>query len=109
MVDLSTPTFVDEYNPAGTPSSVFMGSVGDLITATVQASVHWESIGVILTVARTFATPTLTRNDNVSWLACGFRVGDTITNANDQTNIRNGNYTITALTDLTMTISSALT
>ncbi len=94
MVEITSIGFTDQYTgSAVTKNKFLMGAVGDVITATIGLSVHWESMGVICSFAS--ATKKITRTDNRSFYNDGFQLGDTFDIVNSPTN--DGSYTIAAI------------
>lgn len=94
MVEILLIGFTDAYTGSGTTKNGFlMGAIGDVITATIGISVHWESLQVL--VAFDSAAKTIERRDNRSWTESKFQQGDTFTIVGSVSNA--GNYTIASI------------
>lgn len=72
MIDVKSIAFTDKFSAIGAPKLI--GNIGGRITATIECFVHWETIEKDLT----FYGDLIVRNDGGSWIADGFRLGDTI-------------------------------
>jgi len=113
-VTITSVLFTDEYTglPSGHGSDngqdQLKGCVGDLMWVTIQGYVKWSSESIPVSINAT--SKTITRQDcsgTGSYITDGFKAGDTITvtgcgDAND------GNYTISTVTALVLTLTSAL-
>lgn len=108
MVEITSIQFTDEYTGTGaTKNSFLLGSFADVITAYVNISIHWETTQNI-PITCTSGTKTIKRTDNYSFIRDGFKKGDTfhLTGGSSATN--DGNYTISAITDSTITVTGAI-
>lgn len=96
MVEITSVQFTDEYTgTAVTKNDFLMGSIGDLYHAYTTIAIHWESLTVLCSFDS--VSKTITRNDNRSWLADGFRNNDTFDIVNGGANT--GSFTIVTVSD----------
>ena len=107
-IEISSIKFTDEFTGSGaTKNDFLMGSFGDKLTAYVTVAVHWEALQILVTFNS--ANKTIKRQDNYSFIRDGFIVGDTIQITGTTAGVNDGSFTITAITDSTITVSQAVT
>ncbi len=101
MVQITSIRTDDEYGM--NVADFLIGSVYDKITTTIHFSVHWESLGIPVTIDA--PNKTITRTDGLSWFAAGFSKGDTFTivGLSGYYAYDDGNYTIDSLTSSVLT------
>lgn len=105
-VEITSIQFTDQYTGASATKNDFvLGSIGDRIIAYVDISIHWESLAVLCSFNS--ATKTITRSDNRSWLADGFRANDTFDIVNGGANT--GSFTIVSVNATEIVTVEALT
>lgn len=102
-VKINSLKFYDEFTGVGGGGTDFLvASIGDKMTAYVDFEVSWSTESVNMTFDT--AADTITRNDNLSFLVDGFKVGDSIEVT--ATALNNGTYTILTVTDTVITIAA---
>lgn len=110
MIDILSIGFTDNYTGTGATKNTFaMGSIGDILQATITLSVHWETLQVPMKFEST--TKTIIRGyygstDAGSFIDDGFQANDTITIAGTVSN--NGNFNIVSVTKTVITVSNTL-
>lgn len=101
--------FYDAFTGIGGGGIEYLDArIGDKITAVVEGYFYWAAEGVSVTYNSTGKTITLNDpNYSGTFLAMGFKIGDTINSAGTSSN--NTTLTITDVTSRTITVAEALT